>query len=188
MMTVHAAKGLEFHSVFITGLENGLFPHENALNEDGGLEEERRLMYVAITRARKRLTLTHAQMRMLHGQMRYGLPSSFLEEIPESLVHSLSRRGAPAAATSYGGGRYGAYGGYRPAAPRAPALASYQAPKRDANLPFPVGARVVHPKYGEGVVGGYQGQGAESEIKVIFPNVGDKWFILEYARLTALGA
>ncbi|MEW6676967.1 MAG: UvrD-helicase domain-containing protein [Pseudomonadota bacterium] len=184
MMTVHAAKGLEFHSVFITGLESGLFPHENAMNEDGGLEEERRLMYVAITRARRRLTLTHAQMRMLHGQMRYGLPSSFLEEIPEALVHSLSRRPAPAAA-SYGGGGYGTYGGYRPAAPRAPASAAYQAPKRDANLPFPVGARVVHPKYGEGVVGGYQGQGPDAEVTVTFPKVGRKVFILDYARLTA---
>jgi DNA helicase-2/ATP-dependent DNA helicase PcrA len=188
LMTVHAAKGLEFHTVFITGLEEGLFPHENAMNEAGGPEEERRLMYVAITRARRRLTLTHAQMRMLHGQMRYGLPSRFLEEIPEALVHSLSRR-APAQAfaavrqpsNAYGRGGYGYAGTPRDAEP-AP---HYQAPRREANMPFPVGARVVHPKYGEGVVGGYQGQGPDAEVTVTFPKVGRKVFILDYARLTA---
>ncbi len=185
-MTVHAAKGLEFHTVFITGLEEGLFPHENAMNETGGPEEERRLMYVAITRARKRLTLTHAQMRMLHGQMRYGLPSRFLEEIPESLVHSLSRRPSPQPSPAYGGG-----GHYRPAPARGGGQGGghsaphFQPQRREANVPFPVGARVMHPKYGEGVVGGYQGQGPDAEVTVTFPKVGRKVFILDYARLTA---
>ena len=192
LMTVHAAKGLEFHSVFITGLEEGLFPHENAMTEAGGPEEERRLMYVAITRARKRLTLTHAQMRMLHGQMRYGLPSRFLEEIPEALVHSLSRRvAAPAPAPAYGGGGGAGSGrggyGYRPSAPRASEPAAHYAPpRRETPVPFPVGARVNHPKYGEGVVGGYQGQGPDAEVTVTFPKVGRKVFILDYARLTAV--
>jgi DNA helicase-2/ATP-dependent DNA helicase PcrA len=165
LMTVHAAKGLEFHTVFITGLEEGLFPHENALTEADGLEEERRLMYVAITRARRRLYLTHAQMRMLHGQPRYGLPSRFLEEIPAGLLHSL-RKHRPAAGT----GRAGA------AVVQAPAPARY---------PYAIGSRVRHARYGEGVVAGYQGQGAETEIRISFPRVGDKWFILEYAHLTA---
>jgi DNA helicase-2/ATP-dependent DNA helicase PcrA len=169
LMSVHAAKGLEFHTVFITGLEEGLFPHENSLNESGGLEEERRLMYVAITRARRRLYLTHAQMRMLHGQMRYGLASRFLEEIPEGLVRSLSIRVA------------------RPqVAAREPVALYHPRPpsQREASLPYKVGSRVSHPKYGEGVVAGYQGQRAETEIKVNFPKVGEKWFILDYARLT----
>ena len=169
LMSVHAAKGLEFHSVFITGLEEGLFPHENALNVDDGLEEERRLMYVAITRARRRLYLTHAQMRMLHGQMRYGLASRFLEEVPDGLVRSLSVRVAKA-----------------PFAARAP-VAHYTpppSPRRQAELPFQVGSRVNHPKYGEGTVAAYQGQGTETEIQVRFPKVGEKWFILDYARLT----
>jgi DNA helicase II / ATP-dependent DNA helicase PcrA len=170
LMSVHAAKGLEFHTVFITGLEEGLFPHDNSLTEQDGLEEERRLMYVAITRARRRLYLTHAQMRLLHGQMRYGLPSRFLEEVPEALVHSLSMRAQrPAAAFR------------EPAAHYAPP----PAPRRDADLPFKVGSRVSHPKYGEGVVAGYQGQGPDTEIRVEFPRLGQKVFILDYARLQA---
>ena len=86
LMTVHSAKGLEFHSVFLSGLEEGLFPHDNSRNETGGLEEERRLMYVALTRARRRLYLSFAQSRMLHGQIRYNIPSRFLQEIPDSLL------------------------------------------------------------------------------------------------------
>src|SRR6185312_12196315 len=85
LMTVHSAKGLEFSAVFISGLEEGLFPHENSMLEDGGIEEERRLMYVAITRARKRLYLAYAGSRMLHGQPRYGIVSRFIEEIPPQL-------------------------------------------------------------------------------------------------------
>src|SRR5258708_2515322 len=85
LMTVHSAKGLEFSAVFMSGLEEGLFPHENSMLEDGGIEEERRLMYVAITRARKRLYLSYAGSRMLHGQPRYGIVSRFVEEIPPAL-------------------------------------------------------------------------------------------------------
>ena len=86
LMTVHASKGLEFDAVFISGLEEGLFPHENSMNDFDGLEEERRLMYVAITRARKRLYLSHSQTRMLHGQTRYNLKSRFLDELPEECL------------------------------------------------------------------------------------------------------
>jgi DNA helicase-2/ATP-dependent DNA helicase PcrA len=92
LMTVHAAKGLEFHTVVISGLEEGLFPHENSRDEEGGIEEERRLMYVALTRARRRLYLSLAQSRMLHGQTRYNIPSRFLEEIPEALILRLNSR------------------------------------------------------------------------------------------------
>src|SRR4029450_1942576 len=90
LMTVHSAKGLEFHTVFVTGLEEGLFPHENSLSEADGLEEERRLMYVAITRARRRLYLSLAQSRLLHGQTRYNIPSRFVNELPSDLVQWLS--------------------------------------------------------------------------------------------------
>ena len=114
LMTVHAAKGLEFHAVFITGLEEGLFPHENSLTELDGLEEERRLMYVAITRARRRLYISFAQSRLLHGQTRYGIRSRFLEELPEAAVKWLTPRIA-----SGGGGRFGLWhdAGVRPVAP-----------------------------------------------------------------------
>src|SRR5512134_2633383 len=103
LMTVHAAKGLEFHAVFITGLEEGLFPHENSLTEMDGLEEERRLMYVAITRARRRLYVSFAQSRLLHGQTRYGIKSRFLQELPDSAVKWLT----PRLAAGAGGGRFG---------------------------------------------------------------------------------
>jgi DNA helicase-2/ATP-dependent DNA helicase PcrA len=178
LMTVHAAKGLEFHTVFITGLEEGLFPHENALTETDGLEEERRLMYVAITRARKQLYLTHAQSRMLHGQVRYGLPSRFLEEIPEQLVRSLSIRVAhPAPGLREPGVNY---------VTRNPPPSAPPPPRRLADVPFKIGSRVAHPRYGEGVVAGYQGQAPGMEIKVNFPKVGEKMFILEYAKLEAV--
>src|SRR5438045_7828434 len=91
LMPVHSAKGLEFPTVFVTGLEEGRFPHENSLNEADGVEEERRLMYVAITRARRRLYLTHAQSRMLHGQTRYNIPSRFMAEIPRDVIEWLSQ-------------------------------------------------------------------------------------------------
>ncbi len=178
LMTVHAAKGLEFHSVFITGLEEGLFPNERALSEPDGLEEERRLMYVALTRARKQLYLTHAQSRMLHGQVRYGLPSRFLEEIPEKLVHSLSNHvAAPAPASSATATNFVT----RKITPAAP-----PPPRRLADVPFKIGSRVSHARYGEGVVAGYQGQAPDMEIKINFPKIGEKAFLLQYAKLEAV--
>ena len=174
LMTVHAAKGLEFHTVFITGLEEGLFPHDNAMHELDGLEEERRLMYVALTRARRQLYLSHSQYRLLHGQPRYGIPSRFLDEIPEGLIQSL-RPYRTSAASTYAAPTHSPARGGGSGWGQAPAA---------SNLPFKVGARVQHARYGEGVVGGYQGQGADTEIRITFPKVGDKWFILEYAKLT----
>ena len=107
LMTVHSAKGLEFIAVFITGLEEGLFPHENSINEQNGLEEERRLMYVAITRAKERLYLSHTQSRMLHGQVRYNMPSRFLEELPSDSLKWLTPKVKDArwgGGNSYGNG------------------------------------------------------------------------------------
>jgi DNA helicase-2/ATP-dependent DNA helicase PcrA len=92
LMTIHAAKGLEFNVVFLTGLEEGLFPHENSMNSTDGLEEERRLMYVAITRARQRLHISFSQTRMLHGQTRYNIKSRFLDELPEAALKWLTPR------------------------------------------------------------------------------------------------
>jgi len=135
LMTVHSSKGLEFHTVFISGLEEGLFPHENSLSEDGGLEEERRLMYVAMTRARRRLYLSHTQTRMLHGQTRYNVASRFLDEIPQELLKKLSvaapafaPRAAPAQSGSRMRGKPVTVGGFR------------------------IGQQVLHPKFGSGVI------------------------------------
>ena len=175
LMTVHAAKGLEFHSVFITGLEEGLFPHEQSFSDSDGLEEERRLMYVAITRARRRLYLTHAQSRMLHGQVRYGLPSRFLEELPEKLLLPLNKRRAawavePAATPSRGGG----YGG----------VESQSLTQSAAG--FSVGQNVVHQKFGAGVILNFEGRGGDARVQVKFREAGTKWLALEYAKLSAV--
>ncbi len=175
LMTVHAAKGLEFHTVFITGLEEGLFPHQNSINTDGGLDEERRLMYVALTRARRRLYLTFAQSRMLHGQVNYGMASSFLRELPDELLHWITPR----------------------LAQRNPFTASFT-PQRDAPVVAPVqrpasgssgwrtGQRVFHQKFGEGVVLDLKGSGTDGQVQVNFKHAGTKWLALEYAKLTAV--
>lgn len=169
LMTVHSAKGLEFHTVFVGGLEEGLFPHENSLNEDDGLEEERRLMYVAITRARRRLYLSYAQSRMLHGQTRYGIASRFLEEVPPQLMKRLNA--APM--------RTWAAPPFRSSAP--PAFTSLSA--RDSG--WRVGQNVVHPKFGAGVIVSSEGRGSDARVQVNFRNAGLKWLALEYAKLTA---
>ena len=138
LMSVHAAKGLEFDVVFITGLEQGLFPHENSVNQGReGLEEERRLMYVALTRARKRLYVSCAQTRMLHGQTRYCVPSSFLEEIPENLLLKLNKKAEPAAFPAFGS--FG--GGYAEPAPAAACASG-----RPSSMPSSASASSSPPK------------------------------------------
>ncbi len=168
LMTVHSAKGLEFHTVFITGLEEGLFPHENSISEQDGLEEERRLMYVALTRARRRLYLTHAQTRMLHGQTRYNIASRFLEEIPEELIKRVN-------ATKYSGfvSAKGFEPGYEAKAPKMETAVSG----------WRVGQSVVHAKFGSGVIVSAEGRGADARVQVNFREVGMKWLALEYAKL-----
>ena len=166
LMTVHAAKGLEFDAVFITGLEQGLFPHENSMSERDGLEEERRLMYVAVTRARQRLYLTHAQTRLLHGQTRYCLPSLFLEELPEKLLRPVGQR---LAATS------GSIQEQR--------ISSYEVPSAGG---FRVGQNVQHAKFGPGVIVAAEGRGNDARVQVNFGASGMKWLALEYAKLTSV--
>jgi DNA helicase-2/ATP-dependent DNA helicase PcrA len=170
LMTVHSAKGLEFHAVFITGLEEGLFPHEQSVMEDDGLEEERRLMYVAITRARTRLYLLHAQTRLLHGQTRYNVPSRFVDEIPEQLVKRLTPRLASGRAL------------------RDESFAAAPAPSRlhkraDPGHGFRIGQQVVHAKFGQGVIVDAEGSGTEARLQVNFGRQGMKWLALQYANL-----
>ena len=162
LMTVHAAKGLEFSTVFIGGLEEGLFPHEQSMYEANGLEEERRLMYVAVTRARRRLYLSHAQSRLLHGQVRYGIPSRFLDEIPEELLKRINSKPEPKAVEST----------YAPAR------------SQSANYPWRIGQAVAHQKFGQGVVVSYEGNADDLRVQVNFGNAGMKWLALEYAKLT----
>ena len=173
LMTVHSAKGLEFHSVFVSGLEEGLFPHENSLTEADGIEEERRLMYVALTRARRRLYLSFAQSRLLHGQTRYGIASRFFHEIPEALM----RRVGAGFRIQDSGSRI-----------RATRSAGYPSPVTGhgppvTESPWRVGQSVVHPTFGAGVIVGAEGRGLDARVQVNFRSGGLKWLMLEYAKL-----
>jgi len=168
LMTMHSAKGLEFHAVFITGLEEGLFPHEQSVLEDDGLEEERRLMYVAITRARTRLYLSFARTRMLHGQTRYNVASRFLDEIPENVVKWLTPR--------LGRGKL-------EDAVWAPEPKKATKPKAPGHG-FRIGQSVLHPKFGQGVIVDAEGSGTDARLQINFGKQGMKWLALEYAKLT----
>jgi DNA helicase-2/ATP-dependent DNA helicase PcrA len=184
LMTVHSAKGLEFDAVFISGIEEGLFPHENAVREDKGLEEERRLMYVAVTRARKRLYLSHAQTRMLHGQTRYNLPSRFFDEIPEALLKWLTPRMARGHAAVSGGLTFGAprRGGW--AAPPIPPPAAMRRTAAQETGGFRIGQNVAHAKFGQGVIVNAEGSGSDARVQVNFGREGVKWLALSVAKLT----
>jgi DNA helicase-2/ATP-dependent DNA helicase PcrA len=180
LMTVHSAKGLEFNVVFISGLEDGLFPHENSMSEDKGLEEERRLMYVAVTRARQRLYLSFAQTRMLHGQTRYNLPSRFLDEVPEELVKWLTPRAGAGgfamqdpASRSYGSSGASSYG----ATPRRN--------ESSGGSGFRIGQSVMHAKFGLGVIINAEGSGTDARVQVNFGQAGMKWLALSVAKLEA---
>jgi DNA helicase-2/ATP-dependent DNA helicase PcrA len=183
LMTVHSAKGLEFHTVFVTGLEEGLFPHEQSLNEFDGVEEERRLMYVAVTRAKRRLYVTHAQSRMLHGQVRYNIASRFLDELPSGVVSWLSprrqRRGAADFDTSEWSDRAAQF---MPSSPTAPARVS---DVHDRGPAWRIGQSVRHAKFGVGIIVDAEGRGGDARVQVNFRNSGVKWLALEYAKLEA---
>jgi len=187
LMTVHAAKGLEFNNVFITGLEEGLFPHENSILEPSGLEEERRLMYVAITRARERLYITLAQSRMLHGQTRYAMRSRFLEEIPEQHLKWLS----PRAGAGHGGPQQAAWAGQRADAfGRRPTntIAPRQARSATSGVTvgdkqYRVGQGVRHARFGDGTIIGLSGAGQDAQAQIQFRDVGAKTLALGIAKL-----
>ena len=179
LMTVHSAKGLEFDAVFVTGLEEGLFPHENSALERDGLEEERRLMYVAVTRARERLYLSFAQSRMLHGQVRYNLRSRFLEEIPEKLTKWLSQPSARGRGHGFGG--YFTPGdaarkAHEPSPPVPPQ------PSRDLGG-LRIGQQVRHARFGQGVIVAAEGGGGDARVQVNFGQAGLKWLLLSVAKL-----
>jgi DNA helicase-2/ATP-dependent DNA helicase PcrA len=164
MMTLHTAKGLEFPMVFLCGMEDGLFPHQRSLNDIDGLEEERRLCYVGMTRAMKQLFLTYAEQRRLHGVDSYGVPSRFIKETPEELIEEVRPRVQVS--------RPVAVGRFRP---EEPAVAGVR-----------LGARVRHGKFGEGVILNVEGNGPHARVQVSFESQGTKWLMVQYANLEAL--
>jgi DNA helicase-2/ATP-dependent DNA helicase PcrA len=208
LMTVHAAKGLEFRAVFLSGLEEGLFPHDNSMNDLDGIEEERRLMYVAVTRARERLYLSYAGSRMLHGQVRYGVVSRFVDEIPAEFCKWIVLPDRQANYGHFASGHQNSFfdaphaGRFEQA--RAPYVSNASnaadygregAPdtsrarfetRRPDEHPFAVGQNVMHAKFGEGVVVNFEGRGLDARVQVKFRHEGVKWLALQYAKLTAI--
>jgi DNA helicase-2/ATP-dependent DNA helicase PcrA len=191
LMTVHSAKGLEFDAVFITGLEEGLFPHENSLADADGLEEERRLMYVAVTRARKRLYLSHSQTRMLHGATRYHVRSRFFDELPEGALKWLTPRAGGfgsgyardyQAAWARGSGLHSVVGVGRVDAPVP--FAPRREPPASGGPALRSGQSVFHSKFGEGVIVTLEGSGDDARAQVNFGRHGMKWLALSVAKLT----
>ncbi|MCV2421429.1 UvrD-helicase domain-containing protein [Paucibacter sp. DJ2R-2] len=202
LMTVHSSKGLEFDAVFITGLEEGLFPHENSMSDSDGLEEERRLMYVAITRARQRLYLAFSQTRMLHGQTRYNVKSRFFDELPEACLKWLTPRNQGfgsgfakeyQSAWERGSGLKSMVGAGRV---EKPAYDTTPVPKSmkqaaaqkvaDEHGGLKVGKGVFHTKFGEGVLLTLEGSGADARAQVNFGRHGMKWLALSVAKLTPI--
>ena len=215
LMTLHAAKGLEFPVVFIIGLEDGVFPHLRSLTEPDQLEEERRLAYVGITRARQRLYLTHAWSRTLFGGTQYNPPSRFLDEIPDGLIHDVEgHRRSSRGGRSYGGvwgrggrdwrsggpsrdaGRSGGDGsggdrGLRVAAGRDRIVENALKPRPPArsgaeSLGLKIGDDVRHKTFGEGVIIDMSGSGDKTEARVRFRDVGEKTLLLSWAPLEKL--
>ncbi len=195
LMTVHASKGLEFDAVFISGIEEGLFPHENSASSRDGLEEERRLMYVAITRARKRLYLSHSQTRMLHGQTRYNMRSRFLDELPQDgLKWITTRRSGKTAMNGAQNAIYSQVSGAYAASTRgsfgsdfSDALPTVQTINRsasDAGQTLRSGQKVFHGKFGEGTVLTLEGKGDDARAQISFVRHGVKWLALSVAKLT----
>ena len=202
LMTVHSSKGLEFDCVFITGLEDGIFPHENSLLEAGGIEEERRLMYVAITRARKRLYLSHSQTRMLHGQTRYNLKSRFYNELPEAALKWITPKNQGFASgfghkNAWGDATDSGAGGARKDWASSVFQSKSGGAERFANPAVPAqreapahgiqsGMNVFHAKFGEGRVQMLEGAGDDARAQINFTRHGVKWLALSVAKLTVV--
>ena len=166
LMTLHSAKGLEFPVVFLVGMEEGLFPSQRSVDDEGRLEEERRLAYVGITRARARLFVTHAESRRMHGTEMLARPSRFLGEVPAELIDEVRPR-VQVSRPLYDG-RFAA------------------APSLQEELGLSLGQRVSHPSFGEGTVVSAEGSGAHTRLQINFEGNGSKWLVAAYANLTAV--
>lgn len=166
LMTLHAAKGLEFPQVVLAGVEEGLFPHKMSMDDPNGLEEERRLAYVGITRAKEKLYLTYAESRRLYGQENFSTPSRFIREIPNELVQEVRLKNSVSRPLTA-----------RTAGPKSGALV------RD-DVPYALGQTVSHDIFGEGTVVQFEGQGAGLRVQINFDEVGSKWLVVSFAKLT----
>ncbi len=171
LMTMHSAKGLEFPLVVMCGMEDGLFPHQRSLNDAQGLEEERRLCYVGITRARQTLYMTYAEQRRLHGMDSYAQQSRFIAEIPAELVEEIRPKVQVSRPLRHGSGRQ-----------RSGADSNLRAGSA-ADIGVRLGQRVRHGKFGDGVILNCEGHGAHARVEVNFENAGTKWLVLSYANL-----
>lgn len=185
MMTLHTAKGLEFPMVFLCGMEDGLFPHQRSIGDLEGLEEERRLCYVGMTRAMKQLYLTYAEQRRLHGIDSFSQPSRFIRETPEELIEEIRPRlqvSRPVAA-----GRFARELSYETRPVRRPRYASRGLRNEPSSVPgMRLGARVRHGKFGEGVILNLEGSGPQARVQVNFERQGTKWLVMQYANLEPL--
>jgi len=164
---MHSAKGLEFPIVFITVMEQGLFPSKRSVEESGKVEEERRLCYVGITRAERKLYLSMAEHRRLYGRDHFNTPSKFISEIPAELMQEVRPRMHVSRPMSQPPARRGKI-------------------REDNDTGLTVGQRVKHSKFGEGVVTDYEGQGAHARVYVNFEEVGSKWLVMAYANLEVM--
>ena len=184
MMTLHAAKGLEFESVFLVGLEEGLLPHTRSLASEEGLEEERRLCYVGMTRAMERLHLSWARSRAVFGQRRLTQPSRFLGEVPaESLERSGGLFAAPTRPTGPGRPRHPHGEADVPAWVRDAGRQATAPAEAPADSELRPGVRVRHPLFGVGTVLRREGEGDDLKLTVSFPGVGAKKLVARYAGL-----
>lgn len=183
LMTVHSAKGLEFDAVFITGLEEGLFPHESSAREMDGVDEERRLMYVAITRARRRLYMSYTQTRMLHGQTRYNMKSRFFDELPEDALKWLS----PRVQSHWFANKKTAWDDAAFKAGSDNKIAQQIAQKSGNGPGWRVGESVAHARFGEGVIVNIEGSGGNARAQINFGRAGMKVLDLSVAKLERVG-
>lgn len=162
MMTLHSAKGLEFPVVFLVGMEENLFPHRMSSDSNEGLEEERRLCYVGITRAMTKLVITYAESRRLYGNETFNAISRFVREIPQQLIQEVRLKSTVIRPASF-----------QPA----------QSAKIESNIPFRLGQEVRHPMFGEGTILQFEGRGPSCRVQVNFGKEGTKWLVVQYAKL-----
>ncbi len=167
LMTLHSVKGLEFPLVFLVGLEEGLFPHQRSSEEPDGMEEERRLCYVGITRAREQLIITSAEVRRLYGKENYNKTSRFIREIPDDTIQEIRPKAQFSRPTYHDTGNF----------------ARQQA---EADTGLFIGQQVNHAKFGDGIILNLEGQGAQSRVQVNFENAGSKWLVVEMANLQSV--